>query len=156
MLTSLQNKTASALLRPDCAVSGLLSTIGKPDGPLLRYDCAKSEIIIFLALCVLAVAILWTFGLPKWSVLLPVWITLGYAVVYVPLQLMVDNSSDLAFQASGLTKTEWLSIVTADQRTRLTVFASISAAIIVSANAWLSRWESSKSKAAEKEAQAKL
>lgn len=75
-------------------------------------------------------------------------------MLWVPLRTQLDNASELAFMASGLSKTEWLNTISADSRTRLTVFASLTAALIVSLNAWITRWENSGNQALAAQANA--
>ena len=40
-----------------------------------------------------------------------------------------------------MSKNEWVNYVSADSRVRLSVIASLTAAFIVSANAWIQRYE---------------
>lgn len=140
------------IVNAECATASFAATLGKDNAAALRSSCGRTDAAIFLLLCISAVAILVAVNGPNWSRLLPVFLGLGYALLYVPLRTAYDNASDMAFKASGLTKSEWLGAIAADQRTRLTVMASLTAAIIVSANAWISRWEASKVKSATVEA----
>ena len=144
-----ENKTMSLspLVNPECAVSGIAATLGKDNASALRSICGNLDSILFIFLCTGLVGIFIAIDAPKVIKYVPVWLALGYALLYVPLRVAGENASDKAFQMSGLGKGEWLSAVAADSRTRLTVAASLTAAIIVSANAWISRWEASRAKA---------
>jgi hypothetical protein len=133
-----------SVIKPDCALATMAASLGKESGSSLRFECAKSETFAVLLIAIGLVLTFWAFNFPTWARLLPVWIGGGYALVYVPFRTRIDNASEAAFLASGLTKTEWLNTISADQRTRLTVFASLTAALIVSLNAWITRWEASK------------
>ena len=59
-----------------------------------------------------------------------------------PLSNHFDTVSELSFLESGLSKSEWVNHISADARVRMSVIASLTAAVVVSANAWLSRIES--------------
>lgn len=131
----------SALVKPSCALATMASSLATEGGKQLRLDCSYTEIIIVLIVGIICVITFWSFNFPKWVRLLPVWIAGGYSLIWVPLRTQLDNASELAFKASGLSKTEWLNTISADQRTRLTVFASLTAALIVSLNAWITRWD---------------
>lgn len=132
-----------SIVKPDCALATMAASLGKESGKALRFECAKSETFAVLVVAIGLVLAFWAFNFPTWARLLPFWIGGGYALLYVPFRTRLDNASEAAFQASGLTKTEWLGTISADQRTRLTVFASLTAALIVSLNAWITRWEAS-------------
>ena len=110
-------------------------------------ECGKYEALVAMVLAICLVLIFWAFNFPTWARLLPAWIGGAYAILYVPLRTNLDAASESAFQASGLSKSEWLSTISADSRTRLTVFASLTAAVIVSLNAWITRWEASNNQA---------
>jgi hypothetical protein len=131
----------SAIVKPDCALASMASSLAKEGGTNLRFECAKTEALFVLILGIILISTFWAFNFPKWVRLLPVWIAGGYTLVWIPIRTRLDNASEAAFLASGLTKTEWLNTISADQRVRLTVFASLTAALIVSLNAWITRWE---------------
>lgn len=133
----------SSILKPDCALASMAASLGREGGKQLRIECAKFETFWVLVIATGLVLTFWAFQFPTWARLLPVWIGAGYALVYVPFRTTLDNASEMAFKASGLSKTEWLNTISADSRVRLTVFASLTAAIIVSLNAWITRWEAS-------------
>jgi len=132
-----------SVVKPDCALATMAASLGKEGGTALRFECAKSETFAALVIAIALVLTFWAFKFPTWARLLPFWIGGGYALLYVPFRTRLDNASEAAFLASGLSKTEWLNIISADQRVRLTVFASLTAAVIVSLNAWITRWEAS-------------
>lgn len=127
-------------------MAGLAASLGKEGASALRWSCGKTEAAVLFSIAVVLVSVFWAIGFPRWARLLPLWISLGYAFLYIPARVYLDNTSEAAFKASGLSKSEWLGTISADQRTRLTIFASISAALIVSANAWISRWEAQQNK----------
>jgi hypothetical protein len=144
----------SAIVKPDCALASMASSLAKEGGSSLRFECAKTEALLILIIGIICISTFWAFNFPKWVRLLPVWIAGGYTLVWIPLRTRLDNASEAAFMASGLTKTEWLSTISADQRTRLTVFASLTAALIVSLNAWITRWENTNNAALAAQANA--
>ena len=132
-----------SIVKPDCAIAGMASSLGREGGKVLRIECAKTETFLVLIIAIGLVLTFWAFKFPTWARLLPVWLGGGYAVLYVPIRTALDNAGEVAFLASGLTKTEWINTISADSRVRLTVFASLTAALIVSLNAWITRWENS-------------
>lgn len=80
------------------------------------------------------------------DVLYGLWWTLGGVGVYMAYSLFVvfsDNQSDAIFKqvSDKMSKSDYLNMIFADSRTRFTVAASLISAIIVSLNAWLTRWE---------------
>lgn len=144
----------SAIVKPDCALASMASSLAKEGGSSLRFECAKTEALFILIIGIICIATFWAFNFPKWVRLLPAWIAGGYTLVWIPLRTRLDNASEAAFVASGLSKTEWLNTISADQRTRLTVFASLTAALLVSLNAWITRWENSNNAAVAAQANA--
>ena len=132
-----------SLIKPDCALAPMAASLAKPGAQMLRVECAKTEALAILVIAISLVLIFWSFNFPTWARLLPAWIGGAYAILYLPIRTQLDKASEAAFMASGLTKTEWINTISADQRVRLTVFASLTAAIIVSLNAWITRWEAS-------------
>lgn len=73
---------------------------------------------------------------------MPIWIGIGYGMIFAPLDYHFNNVSELSFLESGMSKSEWINHIASDGRVRMSVIASLSAAVIVSANAWISRIES--------------
>ena len=132
-----------SIVKPACAVATMAASLGSEGGKVLRTECAKTETFVVLLIAIGLVLTFWAFNFPTWARLLPVWLGAGYGILYVPIRTALDNSSEVAFMASGLTKTEWINTISADSRVRLTVFASLTAALIVSLNAWITRWENS-------------
>ena len=132
---------AAPLVRPGCALAAFPSSLGVPGAADLRTSCGITETKFALTVAGLLFVIFSAFKFPKWGKLLPLWISGGYALIYVPLNVMYENASELAYSSSGLSKMDWINIVTADGRTRFSVMASIFAAFVVSLNAWVTRWE---------------
>lgn len=132
----------STLVFKECASAALATSIGTSNGKTLRGICTSTSISFVLALCIIAIVILYATKQKRWVVNLPVWFGIGYGLLYAPYTLHLDNVSELSFLESGMTKTEWVNHIAADARVRLSVIASLTAATIVSANAWISRYES--------------
>jgi xanthine/uracil permease len=96
---------------------------------------------IILSVCTVAVAILYSLNFARFIVNIPVWIGIFFGLIYSPIRAHFDNVSELAFISSEMSKNEWVNYVSADSRVRLSVIASLTAAFIVSANAWIQRYE---------------
>jgi hypothetical protein len=133
---------AAPLLRPDCAIAMFPSSLGVAGAAQLRTSCARTEATFAVFVVVTLIVIFSIAKFPRWAKLLPIWIGSAYTFIWVPLTLGYENASELAFKASGLTKPEWINIVSGDSRTRFSICASLLAALIVSLNAWVTRWES--------------
>lgn len=135
---------ASTFFYPECSGATLATSIGTVNGKSLRSLCTQTSITAILAVCTLAVALLYSFNFARSIVNIPIWIGIVFGLIYSPLRQHFDNVSELAFISSEMSKNEWVNYVSADSRVRLSVVASLSAAIIVSANAWMTRIENSK------------
>ena len=104
-------------------------------------SCGITETTTALVVAGALFCVFTVFKFPKWGKMLPLWISGVYALFYVPLNVLYENASEVAYQASSLTKMDWIGLVTADARTRFSIMASIFAAFVVSLNAWVTRWE---------------
>jgi len=111
------------------------------NGKSLRSLCSQTGITVIVAVCTIAVAILYSLKFARWIVNIPLWIGFFYGLIYSPISAHFDNVSELAFLSSEMSKNEWVNYVSADSRVRLSVIASLTAAFIVSANAWIQRYE---------------
>ena len=132
----------STLFFKECASATLATSIGTANGKTLRNICTSTSISAVLILCITAVLLLYYTKQERWVVNVPIWIGLGYGFFYAPLSNHMNTTSEIAFADSGMTKSEWINHIASDGRVRLSVMASLTAALIVSANAWLSRLES--------------
>ena len=132
----------STLIYKECASAALATSIGTANGQKLRGICTSTAISFVLTLCIVLIVVLYATKQKRWVVNLPIWFGIGYGLLYAPYTLHLDNVSELSFLESGMTKTEWVNHIAADARVRLSVIASLTAATIVSANAWISRYES--------------
>ena len=119
----------------------MATSIGTLNGKSLRSLCTQTGITVILFVCTVAVAILYSLNFARWIVNVPIWIGFFYGLIYSPLSAHFDNVSELAFISSEMSKNEWVNYVSADSRVRLSVIASLTAAFIVSANAWIQRYE---------------
>jgi xanthine/uracil permease len=135
---------ASTFFYPECSGATLATSIGTVNGKSLRSLCTQTSMAFILSACTVAVAILYSFNFARCIVNIPIWIGLFGGLIYSPLRLHFDNVSELAFISSEMSKNEWVNYVSADSRVRLSVIASLTAAFIVSANAWMTRIENSK------------
>lgn len=138
----------SSFLSPECVAASSFSTfIGHNKGEMfesIRIACSKLDSLVVVVVCILLSATFWILKFPKWTKLLPVYLGFGFSLLYNPIRFQMLNNNQVAFKSSGLTKLEWLNSEAADSRTRLSVFASLFAATIVSANAWITRFEHNK------------
>ena len=132
---------ASTFFYPECSGATLATSIGTINGKNLRSLCTQTSMTVLLAVCTLAVVVLYSFDFARWIVNIPIWIGLFGGLIYSPLRSHFDNVSELAFISSEMSKNEWVNYVSADSRVRLSVIASLTAAFIVSANAWMTRIE---------------
>ncbi len=139
-------KIASTFFYPECSGSTLATSIGTLNGKSLRSFCTQTAITAILAVCTAATALLYFFKFARWIVNFPIWIGIALGLIYSPLRLHFDNVSEMAFISSEMSKNEWVNYVSADSRVRLSVIASLTAAFIVSANAWIQRYENSQNK----------
>lgn len=139
-----KNKMISSVFRPNCALSGFVPSLNKSlaEAKNLRFSCSQTDVIIILSISISICAALYAIKSPLWVKNTPILLGLFYSIIWVPLRYSFDNSNHMAWLASGFSKNEYVNLVTSDQRTRLTVAASLTAAVIVSLNAWISRWES--------------
>jgi len=131
----------STYFYPECSGATLATSLGTVNGKSLRSLCTQTAITVTLAVCTLAVAILYGLNFARWIVNVPIWIGIAYGLIYSPISAHFDNVSELAFISSEMSKNEWVNYVSADSRVRLSVIASLTAAFIVSANAWIQRYE---------------
>jgi hypothetical protein len=132
----------STFLYKECASAALITSIATANGKTLRNVCTSVTISAVLGICTVAVLILYLTKQKRWVVNLPIWVGLGYGMFLAPLSNHFDTVSELSFLESGLSKSEWVNHISADARVRMSVIASLTAAVVVSANAWLSRIES--------------
>jgi len=137
---------ASTFFYPECSGATLATSIGTANGKSLRSLCTQASMTVILVACTLAVVLLYNFDFARWIVNIPIWIGLFGGLIYSPLRAHFDNVSELAFISSEMTKNEWVNYVSADSRVRLSVIASLTAAFIVSANAWMTRIENNSNK----------
>ena len=108
---------------------------------MLRMKCFTADVFLSFAI---AFAIFGVIGFAVgWSGTGVIWTVAasGIYIVWSFLGVLSDNASDQLWKASALDKKEWLNMISADSRTRFTVGASLISAIIVSLNAWITRWE---------------
>ncbi len=132
----------STFFYKECASATLATSIGTANGKTLRNICTATSISAVLILCITAVVILYATNQQKWVVNLPIWVGLGYGFFYAPITNHMNTTSEIAFADSGMSKSEWVNHIASDGRVRLSVIASLTAALIVSANAWIARIES--------------
>jgi xanthine/uracil permease len=136
----------STFFYPECSGATLATSIGTMNGKYLRSLCTQTSMTVILALSTLAVVVLYSFDFARWIVNIPIWVGLFVGLLYTPLRAHFDNVSELAFISSEMSKNEWVNYVSADSRVRLSVIASLTAAFIVSANAWMTRIENNSNK----------
>jgi hypothetical protein len=119
-----------------CATAGFAS-LGKTGLEGLKKECSKLDGIFILGICIVLTLIFWFLKLSNWAKVAPAIFGSIYTLGYLPYRFQMDLANEAAFAVSGLSKSEWISGMGADSRTRLSVVASLTAAIIVSLNAWL-------------------
>lgn len=128
----------SLLFDTKCAEVGFAS-LGKDGLEGLKASCAKLDGIFVLGVSIALTGIFWLLKLANWAKVAPAIFGVIYTIAYLPYRFKMDIANEFAFKASGLTKSEWISGMGADSRTRLSVIASLTAAVIVSLNAWTTR-----------------
>jgi hypothetical protein len=133
---------ASTFILKECASSGLASSIGTANGKTLRTICSSVSISVVVGICTVLVFLFYMTNQKRWIVNMPIWVGIGYGMIFAPLDYHFNNISELSYLDSGMTKSEWINHIASDGRVRMSVIASLSAAVIVSANAWISRIES--------------
>ena len=133
---------ASTFILRECASSGLASSIATANGKTLRHICTSVSISVVVGICTLLVILFYLTNQKRWIVNMPIWVGIGYGIIFAPLDYHFNNISELSYLDSGMTKSEWINHIASDGRVRMSVIASLSAAVIVSANAWISRIES--------------
>jgi xanthine/uracil permease len=131
----------STFFYPECSGATIATSIGTVNGKSLRSLCTQTSMTIILSVCTVAVAILYSLNFARFIVNIPVWIGIFFGLIYSPIRAHFDNVSELAYISSEMSKNEWVNYVSADSRVRLSVIASLTAAFIVSANAWIQRYE---------------
>jgi len=102
----------------------------------LKKECSKLDGIFVLGLCIVITCVFWFLKLANWAKVAPAIFGSIYTLAYLPYRYQMDLANEAAFLTSGLSKSEWISGMGADARTRLSVIASLTAAVIVSLNAW--------------------
>jgi len=102
----------------------------------LKKECTKLDGVFILLICIAITGVFWFLKLSNWAKVAPAIFGSIYTLAYLPYRFQMDLANEAAFQASSLTKSEWISGMGADARTRLSVIASLTAAVIVSLNAW--------------------
>lgn len=134
---------ASALVRPECVIAGFATSLNKAvdKAAEIRMSCAQTDVIIFLLVAGTVISVFYYLNFPRWSKNLSFIVTGAYIAIWIPLKVMFENASHMAQVESGFSRSEWVNLVTADQRVRFTAIISIAAAFIVSGNAWLARLE---------------
>ena len=132
---------AAPLLVGKCAAAMMPSSLGLPGSTELRLSCAKTEAAFALFVVVVLVVIFSLVKFPTWAKLVPVWVGAFYSFVFVPISLGYQNANEIAYKASGLSKSEWVNMVSGDSRTRFSILASLLSALILSLNSWITRWE---------------
>jgi hypothetical protein len=135
---------ASTFILKECASSGLASSIATSNGKVLRNICTSVSVSVVVGLCILFVVLFYLTNQKRWIVNLPIWVGIGYGMIFAPLDYHFNNVSELSFIESGMSKSEWINHIASDARVRMSVIASLSAAVIVSANAWIARIEQKK------------
>jgi hypothetical protein len=133
---------ASTFILKECASSGLASSIATANGKTLRTICTSVSISAVVGICTVLVFLFYMTNQKRWIVNMPIWVGIGYGMIFAPLDYHFNNISELSYLDSGMTKSEWINHIASDGRVRMSVIASLSAAVIVSANAWISRIES--------------
>jgi hypothetical protein len=133
---------SSTFILKECASSGLASSIATSNGKTLRTICTSVSISFVVGVCSLLVILFYLTNQKRWIVNMPIWIGFGYGMIFAPLDYHFNNVSELSFLESGMSKSEWINHIASDSRVRMSVIASLSAAVIVSANAWIARIES--------------
>lgn len=128
----------STIFDTKCAEVGF-AALGKEGLNGLKARCAKLDGVFVVGICILLTGIFWLLKLANWAKVAPAIFGVIYTVAYLPYRFKMDLANEFAFKASGLTKSEWISGMGADARTRLSVIASLTAAVIVSLNAWTTR-----------------
>lgn len=125
----------SILFDTKCATTGFAS-LGVAGLEGLKKSCTKLDGIFILGVCIVITGIFWFLKLSNWAKVAPAIFGTIYTLAYLPYRFKSDLANEAAFAASSLTKSEWISGMGADSRTRLSVMASLTAAVIVSLNAW--------------------
>jgi hypothetical protein len=125
----------ASLFDTKCATAGFAS-LGKGGMEGLKKECSKLDGIFVLGLCIVITCVFWFLKLANWAKVAPAIFGSIYTLAYLPYRYQMDLANEAAFLTSGLSKSEWISGMGADARTRLSVIASLTAAVIVSLNAW--------------------
>ncbi len=129
------------LVKPGCALASFPASLGIEGATILRQSCGVTETMMSVIVGLVIYGIFSWIKFPKWARNLPLWILGIYGLIYVPLNVIYENASELAFLNSKMSKSEWISLISNDQRARFSICASLLVALILSGNGWLSRWE---------------
>lgn len=125
----------STLFDTKCATAGI-AALGVTGMEGLKKECTKLDGIFILMICIAFTGVFWFLKLSNWAKVAPAIFASIYTLAYLPYRFKMDLANEAAYAASSLTKSEWISSMGADARTRLSVMASLTAAVIVSLNAW--------------------
>ena len=125
----------ASLFDTKCATAGFAS-LGKAGMDGLKKECSKLDGIFVLGFCIVLTGVFWFLKLANWAKVAPAIFGSVYTLAYLPYRFQMDLANEAAYLTSGLSKSEWISGMGADARTRLSVIASLTAAVIVSLNAW--------------------